>query len=332
MISENKNNEPPLIIATVYNPPNSSKYNKDLFNEMNNAMEYIRNNLNTDRILIICDFNARIGTKNTNTINNLNNILNENNCIRNSKDKIVNNEGKKIIEFCNKYNLIILNGNHWEDELGQHTFTNKLGSSVIDIAICSVEIYAEINSFQILQLNSSHHAALQIIIENTNNKNITSKFEYKRLEICKHYKWEESKAQEYYNKLNNEHSNISLVGIEEYLKLQEIDKAIDLITNTINNAASEMIEIKKHKTKETNEITWYDDECQKAKNEFKKAFNNWKRNKDSKLRNNFTELRSKYKKLIKLKQENFNNKFSDKINILINTNNSKELWQYLKRI
>ena len=66
------------------------------------------------------------------------------------------------------------------------------------------------------------------------------------MEICKHYKWEESKAQEYYNKLNNEYSNISRVGIKEYLKLQEIYKGIYLITYTINNAASEMIEIKKN--------------------------------------------------------------------------------------
>lgn len=73
--SENKNNEPPL-----YNPPNISKYfNNDLFNEINNILEHIRNNLKTDRILIMGDFNARIGTKNTNTINSLNNTINEKN-------------------------------------------------------------------------------------------------------------------------------------------------------------------------------------------------------------------------------------------------------------
>lgn len=73
--SENKNNEHPL-----YNPPNISKYfNNDLFNEINNILEHIRNNLKTDRILIMGDFNARIGTKNTNTINSLNNTINEKN-------------------------------------------------------------------------------------------------------------------------------------------------------------------------------------------------------------------------------------------------------------
>ena len=238
-----------------------------------------------------------------------------------------------MIEFCNKNNLIILNGNHWEDEVGQFTFTNKSGSSVIDFALCSVEIYHEIKRFQILQLNSSHHAALHLEIENINKtNNIISKFEYKKLEICKHYKWNETKVHEYYKKLNNEYSKISLIGIQTFIESNKIDKALNIITNVINNAANNMIVINTHKTNLTNEITWYDEECQKAKNEFKDDFNNWRKDYNNEHRNQFLERKNKYKKLIKLKKEKFSIKFSEKINILINTNNSKELWNYLKRI
>ena len=39
----NKNNEPPLIIALTYNPPNNFKfYNNELFNELSNNLNHIK--------------------------------------------------------------------------------------------------------------------------------------------------------------------------------------------------------------------------------------------------------------------------------------------------
>lgn len=85
-----------------------------------------------------------------------------------------------------------------------------------------------------MQLNSSHHATLRITIENINNKNTTSKFEHKKERIYVNTtNGKKIKLLNISNKLNNEYSKIALVGIEPLLKLSEIDKAIDVITNII---------------------------------------------------------------------------------------------------
>jgi hypothetical protein len=57
---------------------------------------------------------------------------------RSSKDVVVNEEGRKLIEFCERNSLEMLNGKCGE-EGRELTFINLLGRSVIDCALVPLE-------------------------------------------------------------------------------------------------------------------------------------------------------------------------------------------------
>jgi hypothetical protein len=60
-----------------------------------------------------------------------------------SKDFTCNAEGRKLIEFCERNMLEMLNGKYGEDTKGKYTFVNQLGKSFIDYALMSEGILRE---------------------------------------------------------------------------------------------------------------------------------------------------------------------------------------------
>lgn len=53
---------------------------------------------------------------------------------RQSKDKVINRQGKDLLEKTEELGLSIMNGNMQGDEGGEMTFIGKKGNSVIDYA------------------------------------------------------------------------------------------------------------------------------------------------------------------------------------------------------
>jgi hypothetical protein len=51
---------------------------------------------------------------------------------RSSEDKVINDEGRKLVNFCEILKLKILNGNGEGGWKGKMTFISKIGASVID--------------------------------------------------------------------------------------------------------------------------------------------------------------------------------------------------------
>ncbi|HLX52547.1 MAG TPA: endonuclease/exonuclease/phosphatase family protein, partial [Aquella sp.] len=78
---------------------------------------------------------------------------------RKSEDIVVNSKGQKLIELCNNYNLMILNGVHYGDKIGNFTFRSQ-GNSVIDYAIISPHI--NITNFKIDNAINSDHMPIVI--------------------------------------------------------------------------------------------------------------------------------------------------------------------------
>ena len=52
-----------------------------------------------------------------------------------SQDGLVNAEGRKLLNFCEKMGLTVLNGRKNGDEMGNLTFVGGGGSSVLDLVL-----------------------------------------------------------------------------------------------------------------------------------------------------------------------------------------------------
>lgn len=80
--------------------------------------------------------------------------------IRKSKDSEVNSKGKKMMEFCGDYGLIVLNGATKGDEDGNFTFISGVGESVNDICAVSQEIIGVVDYFNVDNKIWSDHMPL----------------------------------------------------------------------------------------------------------------------------------------------------------------------------
>lgn len=93
------------------------------------------NSVNT---MVIGDFNARIGELQTidNYLYGPGIVLKDD---RLSCDKVVNANGRRVIELVDDAGLVILNGRTINDKNGSFTFCGGMGDSVIDFACVSME-------------------------------------------------------------------------------------------------------------------------------------------------------------------------------------------------
>ena len=85
-----------------------------------------------------------------------------------SQDKRpLNNNGKRLIEFCKCSSLIILNGRVGEDAgIGKYTHINSNSSGVLDYMICSPSLINNIKQFKVhSSLPESDHCPLHLSIE-----------------------------------------------------------------------------------------------------------------------------------------------------------------------
>lgn len=72
---------------------------------------------------------------------------------RHSKDKLINRQGKDLMEETEALGLGIMNRNMLGDKEGEMTFIGRNGSSVIDYTICNAEAWDEVYSMEIGKQN-----------------------------------------------------------------------------------------------------------------------------------------------------------------------------------
>ena len=154
-----------LTIGVIYKHPVGSKYYNDSFyDDLDEEILKMKVKFGESQLCIIGDFNARVGSNEPyiNVDNGNNEFQNEKEEVRKrkSKDKVVNGEGKKLIELCGKRNLYMLNGAVEGDWSGEYTFVNKNGCSVIDYVCVEMNLIGMIRKLNIEELGFSDHMLL----------------------------------------------------------------------------------------------------------------------------------------------------------------------------
>lgn len=114
--------------------------------------------------VIIGDFNARTGREGG-RLNELEEYRSGARKSRNSKDRKMNKEGKKLVEMIEERGWSIFNGNITRDEEGEFTFTGGKGCTVIDYVIGDEEVRGKIGSMKIGDRVNSDHQPLEVWVE-----------------------------------------------------------------------------------------------------------------------------------------------------------------------
>jgi hypothetical protein len=130
-------------ICFVYISPNSNLTFQEAFDDID---------IDENHCIILGDMNARIGPYQN--VGIMVNPTQDN--TRPSKDKIVNTRGRNLVRYLNRNFVQVINGTTQSNDQGEFTFTNKNGSSVIDLCLTSPAISSFLDLAVINSVESCH--------------------------------------------------------------------------------------------------------------------------------------------------------------------------------
>lgn len=134
-----------VIIITIYATRNWEVVKKEIDRIVEeNKGEYI---------VIGGDFNARIGTEGGNDEEGWSTV-------RKSKDKVINNRGRELIDLVGEIGGNIMNGTSRGDREGEYTYIGERGSSTIDYIIVNDYSREIVNDFKVIGRTDSDHMPL----------------------------------------------------------------------------------------------------------------------------------------------------------------------------
>src|SRR5271154_194836 len=81
---------------------------------------------------------------------------------RNSKDKFINDAGKKLLGICEEEGLVILNGRSKGDINGEYTFIGGNGASTIDLGPVNFAAMSSIVNFTVMEQFGSDHLPIKV--------------------------------------------------------------------------------------------------------------------------------------------------------------------------
>ena len=268
--------------------------------------ENMLDNLNPSNFCIIGDLNCRIGVEQVLDINevvNLKNIYHH----RNSKDKVVNWQGKRLLEAVENIGGIVLNGRCSDDVEGNFSFCGVMGNSVIDYCIGSNSFIQYVDYFSIGSKPYSDHMPLLVHLKIPKTQsNLCSPT------LSKLY-WSEKNVEQY-------RQNLSFVSqIQPFQPNSTVDELIDTLAKKItsSNVTNSNKKIFSPKQK------WFDWKCFRLRSSMSKDLKEFRNNHTHINKFRYLESRSRYLSVCNQKKLEFQN------NLLINLDNvrsSKDWW------
>lgn len=226
---------------------------------------------------------------------------------RKSKDKEVNANGRKYLDFCDDFNLTILNGRTEGDEEGNLTFISTVGSSVNDICAVSQDILGNIKNFYVDEQIWSDH--LPIVMELAINCNET---ENNKLTLLPKIPWINANKNKYQRNLNT-----NLAHQTSYTGLKQL-------TDTIIKSAEVVSD-----SQFTPKNKWFDIRCFWARKRVFKYLNKFRKSQNDQHREAYLRCKKRFNEICEDAKIRYLNNLSDRIN---NTTNGKEWWKIAKEI
>lgn len=345
-------NEDVLIASVYFSPANSTYVNNanictDYFNILNDE---ICKHKGKGKIYICGDFNARIGQKQDYclaipgndghlshlTENNIPEIDHSIVSFRKSKDFGENEYCQDLLDFCRGSGFIIMNGRLYKDKnIGKFTYYHANGGcSTIDYLLSQARDMDEICDFEILDKNvvSDHcPVTFKLSVNRYFNNLLQDKNEKQMFKV---YKFDQSKCQNYINKLESDECNV----IYNEMLQQVADSKADaetvckLLYDFLYTAIDGNFDVKRSKKKSKfPKNKWYDSECKQARNLADEYAKNYDISKTP-HNENYKLLQQEYKRITQYKRRLHENGLKSKLENMHSTNPNDfwKLWNSLK--
>lgn len=322
-----------VCIISIYNPPQSSKYvNSNFYEELSEEIANLNIKYPSSGIIIMGDFNARIGNENITFGKNTDTLLDEDlrTGFRKSRDKISNSQGKILLNFCDCFNLEILNGKYGQDKTcGNFTFLNENGASVIDFVLCSQDILPLIKDFYVGVSLKSHH--MPIVLEIKRKHQPLDRYWLRKPgTIIRKYRWSTGNEKEFADRLVVKND---MDRFRQCLDIGDSEGAVMAITDTLREAGREM-EVKHKSVNNRKHIKtgWYNPDCKALKSQTVKALKEFQRNGSELLHTQYNMLRVRYKRLLVDTKIEWQKVTAAKLKTTLEGRDQKQIWIEIRKI
>ena len=350
-----------FILCSLYLPYEGSKHHyNELYDDLSTDISAIKHKFAIP-IVLIGDFNSRVGNLNEVMLADwTDSILDESNfeypdiietlekldmpLTRRNVDGKINNNGKKLIEVCQLYELCILNGRTKSDKnIGKQTCADK---STIDFAICSPNILKNIEDFYIDDFDpllSDKHSPVCIslylgepdtqIIDTPHPPDTSENDSSKRIKC----KWDEQKKDEYKLNFDEQKINAIMQTLSTTVSNELTQTSLDNCTLAINEIFLEPAKatgmynktcVTKNKRRKKQNKPWFNEECLASKKKYKEHKNLSSKNPSDENKQKLNDLANCHKKTLRRVKRKYEKEFNIKLKLL----KSKEPGEYWKLI
>ncbi|XP_024891322.1 trichohyalin-like, partial [Temnothorax curvispinosus] len=204
---------------------------------------------------------------------------------RKSKDKKINKEGRKLLEFIEERGCMILNGGTKGDEEGEYTYTGGRGETVIDYIIGDEEVREKVERLEVGERIDSDHHPLILWVKGSSKRRQRRRGTEK---MRRRGVWNDEGKTQFREKLG-------AIGGKRDLQ-EEIEEGTRKIRRVIeeNEDKNERVTIK-------NKRGWWDEECTESKREVRKELRKWRKGKEEAER--YRERRKEYREMCDRKKK-----------------------------
>ncbi|XP_071572354.1 uncharacterized protein [Temnothorax nylanderi] len=204
---------------------------------------------------------------------------------RRSKDKKINKEGRKLLEFIEERGWMILNGGTKGDEEGEYTYTGGRGETVIDYVIGEEEVREKVVRLEIGErIDSDHHPIILWVRGSPKRKQKRRGAE----RIRRRGIWNEEGRTQFRERLG-------AIGGNRDLQ-EEIEEGTMKIRKVI-----EENEDKSEKGAIKNRRGWWDEECTEGKRGVRRELRKWRKGKGEVER--YRERKKEYRDMCERKKK-----------------------------
>ena len=295
-----------FILVNVYIPPlEKLSQTEDSWTRLINYISDLEQKFPSAFLIIVGDFNAKLGPNDTVLCNYLE--LNPDEVcsdtlsfFRVSKDKELNRAAHYLINLCLPANQILLNGRSSGDMPGEFTFRSRRGASAIDYIIIPSALKEYITKFQVGERTESDHYPLTL--------ELTSPICHDYLSSASStgqttsYRWSsksEEQALEFFT------NNASLALRQRMIETCSIHKALHNYSILVTQSAELCLNKFSHQKSLLNDCahSWFDQHCRFEKQKLRKLFGDCKRLNTSEGYTAYFEARKEYFNLTKEKKQ-----------------------------